>query len=500
MPCSGPCLGALDHVDRDVGVDAVGDARRRRTRATRRARRRGTAAATTDQRRRDTRRHGSPLGATSADGADRRRDDERALAGRPPAHPSPASTVVAARSRATSVAEHRGQHARRPAATTQQTSTGIRVGARQQREQREHGEHDARATTGAPSPPSRPAQQVESVGDRRRQPADVEEQALGRARAGSPGSTTARAARAPRRRAVAGGPQTERSRIAPRTTRTRRPRRPRGRGRRASSHSTGANAAARASSSPARQAARQRRSASGSAKPSAAWASQGSSRGDDDAARAGRRPRRPQTTGTSAQVVAPHSSSHRGAPVETTSRPTTRRNRQAPHSANGTREQQERPRPRPTGCRRAAVASSASGRTYGGAGTARADAQRVPGLDLQAPPVAGAVRDRRQPAAGDRAERRARAPTSATTTTTGRSTSATGLVRNRATQPGVGDRRPRRPSAARAGRSSARVALGGRGAPPLGDVRGLVGGGGRQVADEVEPVPVGHPPRRQQRS
>ena len=42
------------------------------------------------------------------------------------------------------------------------------------------------------------------------------------------------------------------------------------------------------------------------------------------------------------------------------------------------------------------------------------------------------------------------------------------------------------------------VALGGRGPAPLGHVGRLVGGGGRQVADEVEAVPVGHPPRRQQ--
>ncbi len=98
--------------------------------------------------------------------------------------------------------------------------------------------------------------------------------------------------------AVAGGPQAERSRTAPRTTTaaaavTTRP------SRRAKNHRPGAKADPSASSSAQRQAARQRRSASGSAKPSAAWASHGS-RAATTTVPKRPSPHAPLTTGTSA--------------------------------------------------------------------------------------------------------------------------------------------------------------------------------------------------------
>ena len=95
-----------------------------------------------------------------------------------------------------------------------------------------------------------------------------------------------------------------------------------------------AKAVIRASSRPARQAARQRRSGSGSAKPSAAWANHGSRHGHDQAEPA----LAPGAGDHRHQGVrrAPIRSSHRGAPRGLTSRPTTRRNRQEPHSASGT--------------------------------------------------------------------------------------------------------------------------------------------------------------------
>ena len=123
-----------------------------------------------------------------------------------------------------------------------------------------------------------------------------------------------------------------------------------------------------------------------------------------------------------------------------------------------------------------------------------AEADRVPALVVEAPPVAGAVGDRRQRTAADRAERVAGADHERDGGDGERDRDRIG--EEAGDQPGVlevlvvvglvaGDRRRR-------------VALGRCRAAPLGDVGGLVGGRGGQVADEVEPVPVGQPPGRQQ--
>ena len=138
------------------------------------------------------------------------------------------------------------------------------------------GEHDAQ-------PPGRaqladPAgEQVEGVDRRGREPADVEDQRRARAvaaaagshhGASSTGTTPTRDRRRSPHRAVRDGARQDARSAATSTIRPRvRPK----------SQATGVNAATRVSSSPVRQAARQRRSGSGSAKPSAAWASQGSS-------------------------------------------------------------------------------------------------------------------------------------------------------------------------------------------------------------------------------
>ena len=126
------------------------------------------------------------------------------------------------------------------------------------------------------------------------------------------------------------------------------------------------NAETRASSSPVRQAARQRRSASGSAKPSAAWASQGSSAADDDRSEPAVTPGA-GATGTSAYVAAPHSSSQRDAPVradQSADHP-----QEPPGAPQRDRHGEHEQRRRPSRWCRAAMASSASGATYGGAGT-----------------------------------------------------------------------------------------------------------------------------------
>ena len=117
-------------------------------------------------------------------------------------------------------------------------------------------------------------------------------------------------------------------------------------------------------------------------------------------------------------------------------------------------------------------ASSASGSTYAGAGTARALAERVPGLGPEPPPVPGRLRApgrarRRRRSRTPRGRRRARART-----TTAEHDSATGLVRNRATSPV----------------SSPRAVLvgAGRGRPGARPGRGL-GGGLRRVGARPRP-------------
>jgi hypothetical protein len=115
----------------------------------------------------------------------------------------------------------------------------------------------------------------------------------------------------------------------------------------------------------------------------------------------------------------------------------------------------------------------------------------VPGLHLEPPPVPGAGRDRRETTACDRAVRRTRGDQ--------------GEHHHEGEQQGD---RVREEAGKQAGVRAQVVVVGGRsrgvarrsalgsgGAPSLGDVLSLVGGGRDQVADEVETVPVGHPPR-----
>ena len=180
-----------------------------------------------------------------------------------------------------------------------------------------------------------------------------------------------------------------------------------------------------------RQAARQRRSDSGSAKPRAACASQGSRAADSTGARLPW-PQAPETTGTTAYVVAPHRISQRFAPAGVASRPATRRNRHAPHSENGTASTSSADTAA-AGLPPRTVASSAIGSTYGGAGTAvpsPSSCQDERCSDHQSLQWFGAG-ESPGPETCPSAER---APTSIARTVTASST-ATGLVRKRATSP-----------------------------------------------------------------
>ena len=127
-------------------------------------------------------------------------------------------------------------------------------------------------------------------------------------------------------------------------------------------------------------------------------------------------------------------------------------------------------------------------------GDRRALADGVPGLDVELPPVP------RLPGAGDSAPpdtapNASRAPTRATITNSV-TTRATGLVKNRTTKPLSSARSSSSSESARRTGVPASARL--RGAPAFGDVGRLHGRGGGQVADEVQPVPVGQPPRREQ--
>ena len=284
--------------------------------------------------------------------------------------------------------------------------------ARQQREQRQHGssepEPPRRAEVAASRPLSRSSSRRAASGSR-----PVSSSRPRRRRRGSPGATTARGARA---RAERGGGRAPDRAVADRAGHDQRS--GRDRRRRPSDGGEAPTAPARTprpgpAAGPTRHAARQRRSGVGVGEAERGVREPRQHGRRRPRGRAVRRPtrRRRPAPGRSR---GPTSSSHRGAPAESTSRPTTRRNRQAPHSASGTASSRT-PRPRPTGCRRAAVASSASGSTYAGAGTA------VPGRAGATSRSAGATSRRRRPgpATGRRrltAPYAARAPTSASTT------------------------------------------------------------------------------------
>ena len=143
-------------------------------------------------------------------------------------------------------------------------------------------------------------------------------------------------------------------------------------------------------------------------------------------------PHAPETTGTTAYVVAPHRISQRFAPAGVASRPATRRNRHAPQSANGTASTSTADTAA-AGLPPRTVASSAIGSTYGGAGTAVPSPSSCHDercSDHQSLQSFGAG-ESPGPETCPSAER---APMSIASTVTASST-ATGLVRKRATSP-----------------------------------------------------------------
>ena len=313
-------------------------------------------------------------------------------------------------------------------ATTQQMSTGIRVRRGTSASAASTGSttpshHGAPRSWSRPSPSSSPS----GVGAGSSPPSSSSPSPAPCSSAGSHHGASSTGTTAS---ATTGGPQADRSRPTPgssvnASSTTTRPTRA------ATSQATGVPQLTRASSSPVRQAARQRRSDSGSAKPRAACPSQGSSAADSTRAMLPW-PHAPETTGTTAYVVAPHRISQRFAPAGVASRPATRRKRQAPHSANGTASTSSADTAA-AGLPPRTVASSAIGSTYGGAGTAvpsPSSCQDERCSDHQSLQSFGAG-ESPGPETCPSAER---APMSIASTVTASST-ATGLVRKRATSP-----------------------------------------------------------------
>ncbi len=209
-------------------------------------------------------------------------------------------------------------------------------------------------------------------------------------------------------------------------------------------------------------------------------------------------PHAPETTGTTAYVVAPHRISQRFAPAGVASRPATRRNRQAPHSENGTASTSSADTAA-AGLPPRTVDSSAIGSTYGGAGTAvpsPSSCQDERCSDHQSLQSFGR---RREPRAGDVPERGAGADEHREHGDGEQHGDRVG--EEAGDEPGVLDHLVvLEPLALRRApcRERRRVALGSRGAASLGHVGRGLGERGRQVADGVETVPVGQPARRQQ--
>ena len=264
----------------------------------------------------------------------------------------------------------------------------------------------------------------------------------------------------------------------------------------AKNQATGVKAATRPSSRPERQAARHRRSGSGSAKPRAACPSHGRA-AVTTTIPSRPSPHAPLVTGTSAYVHEATASSQRGAPAASLRRPTTLRNRHAPQSATGTASSRIADTAADT-LPPSRVASIASGSTYGGAGTAvpwaRACHESVCSRH-RAPASAGAA-ERPPPLTGPMASR---APNSTSRTNTARP-EGDRVGQEPGHQPGIGRRAVVLVDGRRPPRRDRVVPLGRRGGgpPALRDVLGLEGQRGREVADDVEPVPVGQPPGRQQ--
>jgi hypothetical protein len=123
-------------------------------------------------------------------------------------------------------------------------------------------------------------------------------------------------------------------------------------------------------------------------------------------------------------------------------------------------------------------------------------AQRVPRLQVQAPPVGDGLRHRRQPATAHRGERVAGSDDRRDQDERQQHRDRVGEEPGHGTA--VGQRRVLVLDDRSARRQRRGIVLGGCGATALGDVGGLVGRRGHQVADEVEAVPVGQPRRREQ--
>ena len=379
-------------------------------------------------------------------------------------------------------AEHRRRPRPRPAATIQQTSTGIRVERGISASTASTAEHGAQPPGGAEV--ADPAgEQVAGVDDRRpgAGPPSSSSACAGAVQR-APAATTARAARGTTASAVAGGPQTERSRTAPRARSTA-----------AAAMTTSPSRSGEEPQATGRERRAERQQQRRCARPPASGgpARGRRSRGRRGPATAAGRRRRRSPSRPSPQAPLTHRAPARRSPRPTAaasaarrpgrpSRPTTRRNRQAPHRRERARRAARSPRPRPRGCRRAAWPSSASGRTYAGAGTAcpaRAGARTR---------SAGATSRRRPPGTGERPPpvtepNAARAPTSASTHEQ-REQHGDRVGEEAGHEPGVlaervlvGSCDRRGGPAAAAGSASAAG-----GAAALGDVLGLVGRRGRR--------------------
>ena len=375
-------------------------------------------------------------------------------------------------------------------------STGMRVRRGHQRQQPPSTGSTTPSHHGAPRS-CEPAQaQVDAVGGRAGQQPAVEQQPLTGAVQRAPEATTARAGRGPRParrpadpRPTGPGPTPGRSVNASSTTTT-----PTSA---ATSHATGVTQLTSASSSPVRQAARHRRSDSGSAKPRAAWASQGSSAAESDQGRCGPGPTHRRRPAPAAYVVAPHRISQRWRACRASRAGPRRAGTAMPPRARTGPPAPAPPTPLRPGCRRgwwpaapSAARTAGQGRRCPGRARARRRGAASTSRASRSAPERG-----RGPETCPSAER---APTSIASTVTASST-ATGLVRKRATSPVSSDhlvvveplplrRAPRR--------ERRRVALGGDRAASFGHVGAGLGERGRQVADGVETVPVRQPARR----
>ena len=369
-------LRALHHVRRDAGVPVAGQVGRRRRARTRPAPPSGAATATATS---------STATARSA----------------PRGGGSPSAPRTTAVTSAACDDDQEEAEARRGGQRCQVERDRPEPDGRQYRDQRDHpaDEHGDPGPAAAPAPaPRAPAARPRATTARRGRRAGP---APGRAPSGvgagssppsrsspspapcsSAGSHHGASSTGTTASATAGGPQADRSRPTPRQQREREQRPRRGRRGQPTSHATGVTAADQGEQQPG---------APGRAPPSVRLRVREAEGGVRRARAAARptapgpmppSPQAPETTGTTAYVVAPHRISQRFAPAGVASRPTTRRNRQAPHSANGTASTSSADTAA-AGLPPRTVASSAIGSTYGGAGTAVPSPSCVPGREVQ---------------------------------------------------------------------------------------------------------------------